>query len=196
MPGFGQLAYSQGSPQYLGLPIEDIKAVSRELTDRYNVNESTSDQIKTYVSSIPHRNVDRKIVTDAASLIDQGVNQIVEDKSFHRSGRQIKDMAIAMQSNKGLQMAQSDYAAQVENYKNIDSKKGWSEEQKNAIKAIAEANSTGVVYDPVTNEAKSGFNGYNIDDAPDLTELNSLMALMKSNKEGNNTGFTEVAAEN
>lgn len=75
-----------------------------------------------------------------------------------------------------------DYAAQVENYKNIDSKKGWSEEQKNAIKAIAEANSTGVVYDPVTNEAKSGFNGYNIDDAPDLTELNSLMALMKSNK--------------
>ena len=118
MSGFGQLAYSQGSPQYLGLPIEDIKAVSRELTDRYNVNESTSDQIKTYVSSIPHRNVDRKIVTDAASLIDQGVNQIVEDKSFHRSGRQIKDMAIAMQSNKGLQMAQSDYAAQVENYKN------------------------------------------------------------------------------
>lgn len=195
MPNLSNLSYSQGSPQMYGLPIEDIKAVSLELTNRYNQNKQFSNQVLQQTKAIDHIKSNKKdvgIVGDAVDMVQGEITDMLTNQDFHRAGDKISDMTNDLMGNAGLKQVTANASQQRANFKQIDDAKGYSNDIKNALKAKQMDEYTGVNYNKEDNTATGKYDVYDIEDAPDLTELNSIMALFKSDKRVIQQGFQNV----
>lgn len=195
MKQLGNLSYSQGSPQMYGLPIEDIKNVSLELTNRYNQNKSYSNSLLQQAKAIPSiagAVNDKKVINEAIADIQTNVEAMVNNQDFHRSSDRITTMTNDLVSNNGIKQVTQNLKLQQEDFKKIEDAKGYSDEQKNILKAKQLEEYKGVTYDKKTNTASGQYSTYDIEDAPDMKEINDIMQLFKSNKEVVANGYKQV----
>ena len=195
MKNLGNLSYSQGSPQMYGLPIEDIKNVSLELTNRYNQNKQYSNNLLQQAKAIPSiagATNDKQVINDAIADVQTNVEAMVNNQDFHRASDRISEMTNNLISNNGIKQVTQNLKLQQEDFKKIEDAKGYTDEQKNILKAKQLEDYKGVTYDKKTNTASGQYNVYNIEDAPDMKEINDIMQLFKSNKEIIANGYNQV----
>ncbi len=138
---FGDLYYAEKERPFVGLPIEDIKATNKLLSEKYISNKEQSDYLDMMEQNLNSLNEkDAAIVKRRIDLTRDGIKNFTERGDWWNAGGTVKGLYKDFATDKGVQLTQSNYAARQEYEKWLDSegsKLGWSEEERIAASNTA-----------------------------------------------------------
>ena len=179
------MVISQGISPYVGLPVDDIKALHNEFVMRGEAVHQKMGDLGTYVSQSVNEGLGQgfaDLKTNELGKINTRVESITRDKDAHFRTREIARVAKDIQNNEGINRAISIGASHAEVQKHNQDAKGWTDDQK----ALANQFSLNSVKDFKYNDKDNTVSGGNykslkLQDASLITDkIAKMTSLIKA----------------
>ena len=147
---FGDLYYAEKERPFIGLPIEDIKATNKLLSERYASNRDQYDYLEMMEENLNTLNEkDAAWVKQRIDKTRNGIKNFTERGDWWNAGGTVKGLYKDYATDKGVQLTQANYAKYQEYEKWLDEegdKLGWSEEDRAIASTAALRNYKGVSF--------------------------------------------------
>jgi len=142
MPLNNQLNPITGVPQRVGAPVEAIKEVGQQLTQRYWAAKDNVSKISTALANMPiiNASVDNPLLQAASQYVDGSFKKVAENDAWYNATDTVMDVSNKLTTDPSLKALQSNVATmqnwEVEYDKGAEKNTGWSQ-YKDVIKAKA-----------------------------------------------------------
>lgn len=119
MPITGGLSYATPTYNYVGAPIEEIKALNLAKAQEYNLVKGNADHLKEVANALDLRNVDAELKQQILDDIDAKFSQLTADGDYQNAGKLVNDVTNSVKNNAALKDALSQRQKEVQYYNEL-----------------------------------------------------------------------------
>lgn len=168
MPITGGLSYATPTNNYVGAPIDEVKALNLAKAQEYDLNKAGVDHLDVLANSLDLRSVDAELKKQIIDDVKSKFSKLTADGDYQNAGRLVNQVSNDFKKNNALKDAINQRQKEVQYFsdlkKRLDEGKITPDEYKYGIISTRQNNNKPTSYNEELMTSENPFSGHNVVD--------------------------------